>query len=136
MDTHWSLAREFTALALVFLCCLVGCAWAPNRPSAIPDDATPVSLPKWTCWQRCWHPTNSSDIECAIYSEQGDLLHKGAFIPYYPLSAEDESKLEISEWPRLPLHRLVWLKSGNVLMPVEDEAWARENVRELMSKRQ
>lgn len=110
------------------------CAERINRPSAVPANAVYVPLVKNACWQLCDLLPKQNAAACTIYSKDGHVIKEGRFVPYYPFPETKEYVMNISPKSKLPLFQLVWLEDGNVLMPIDDERWARENIEDVIDK--
>jgi len=134
-----------TQRVLVAALCLSGLTFASegcNRPPAgVPDGAVPMPYGSTGGWAHCWLDEQHSVNRCRLYNSEGRRLYPSGhedddndiYLRYEgsgPVAAKDLS----IDRSMVTLHA-VWLKNGEILIPMNDYSFQREGVARLVAIR-
>jgi hypothetical protein len=138
MHHLWSVST----IAALMIVVLTACAPPPTvRPSGVPLEAVRVPFSKRGGWAHCWLDPAANVNRCRTYNADGQRIYRpgretdddDVFLPYDGSGPVAMSSIDIDADNTQP--DVVWLKSGQVLIPRNDVVNQKKLVDAMMDVR-
>jgi hypothetical protein len=94
--------------------------WSKRRPRNVPKEAFYVPVVKGYWYVQCWLDHDVNVNRCRVYHSDGTLLLEDVYLPYEGIGPVPADRLRITHQTGTNGPRIVYLRSGEILISRSD----------------